>query len=60
MRFPSAVFLLAWVCVASPALRADEPQVVAVWPGGAPDESGDIGAEHSLMSPKLEGMTNDE
>jgi len=42
------------MCVASPAPRPDDPQVVALWPGGVPDESGDIGAEHSLMSPKLD------
>jgi acetyl esterase/lipase len=35
-------------------VRADEPQVVALWPGKAPDETGDIGAEYVRMSPKLD------
>ncbi len=41
-------FLLAW-----PA-GAAEPLVVDVWPGKAPDETGDIGAERIVMSPKLD------
>jgi acetyl esterase/lipase len=32
----------------------DEPLVVAIWPGAAPDEVGGIGAEYVRMSPKLE------
>ena len=38
---------------AGPA-SGDEPLVVELWPGKAPDEPGNIGAEKFLMSPKLE------
>lgn len=30
---------------AGPAAAADKPLVVALWPGKAPDEAGDIGPE---------------
>jgi len=33
---------------------ADKPLVVELWPGKAPDETGDIGAETVRMSPKLD------
>jgi acetyl esterase/lipase len=35
-------------------VAAGEPQVVKLWPGAAPDEPGTIGAEKSLMSPKID------
>jgi len=45
--FTAALFSLAWICVAAAA----DPLVVDVWPGRAPDETGDIGPEKVLMSP---------
>jgi acetyl esterase/lipase len=33
---------------------ADKPTVIELWPGKAPDETGGIGEEKVLMSPKLE------
>src|SRR5512137_1091936 len=50
---PSTVGLVISLFVALPAARA-EPLVVDVWPGTAPDASGAIGAERSLMSPALD------
>jgi acetyl esterase/lipase len=47
------VSVLAWLYVAMPALAADKPRVVALWPGQAPDETGTIGPEKTLLSPKL-------
>jgi acetyl esterase/lipase len=35
-------------------IHAGEPLVMKVWPGAAPDEKGEIGAEEIRMSPKLE------
>jgi len=35
-------------------VKADSPEVVEVWPGVAPDESGNIGPERTRMSPKLD------
>jgi acetyl esterase/lipase len=40
--------------VAWPALGADKPLVVDVWPDKPPDETGKIGAEYVRMSPKLD------
>ena len=54
MRFTAVVSLVISICVVGPTAGADQPLVVAVWPGPAPDESGDIGAEKVRMSPKLE------
>jgi acetyl esterase/lipase len=48
----SLVFGLWVVC--GPAIAADNPLVVELWPGAAPDESGDIGPEKTVMSPKLD------
>jgi len=45
--FTAALFSLALICVAAAA----DPLVVDVWPGRAPDETGDIGPEKVLMSP---------
>src|SRR5438132_1305395 len=45
---------VAWLCVAWPAAGADKPTVVELWPGKVPDETGTIGAEKSLLSPKLD------
>ena len=35
-------------------VAADNPLVVELWPGKVPDETGSIGAEKSLMSPRLD------
>jgi acetyl esterase/lipase len=51
MRCAWAVPLLAWLV--SPALAADKPLVVPLWPGTPPDETGKIGPETTRMSPKL-------
>src|SRR6266852_3892896 len=52
-RIPLAVAmaLVGWACLG--AARA-EPMVVDLWPGKAPEETGTIGAEKFVMSPKLE------
>lgn len=36
------------------AAAADAPHVVAIWPGTAPDEMGEIGEEKAVMSPVLD------
>jgi acetyl esterase/lipase len=46
--------LIALLCVAWPAAGADPALVLEVWPGEAPEESGNIGAERIRMSPKLD------
>jgi acetyl esterase/lipase len=40
--------------VSWPAAAADKPLVVELWPGKPPDETGTIGAEKVVMSPKLD------
>lgn len=52
-RSAATISLVAWWCVAWPAVGADKPLVVTLWPGKAPNETGTIGAEKVLMSPKL-------
>ena len=42
------------LCVACPAIAADKPLVVELWPGKVPDEVGNIGAEKVVMSPELD------
>jgi len=49
----AAVFLALAVASLSPAVAA-EPEVVPLWPGAAPDETGNIGPEKVVMSPKLD------
>jgi acetyl esterase/lipase len=46
--------LVTWMFMVLPALGADSPLVVEIWPGKVPDENGGIGAEKFLMSPALE------
>src|SRR5579885_1679517 len=53
-RFAATALLVTCLCLAGPAAGADKPLVVELWPGAAPDESGTIGAEKTLMSPKLD------
>jgi len=54
MRFTLMVSLVISMCAAWPTVGADEPLVVSVWPGMAPEESGNIGEEMVRMSPKLD------
>src|SRR5262249_2218393 len=55
LRIASTVSLVVGLCVAWPAAGADKPLVVELWPDGkVPDEPGGIGAEKTLMSPKLD------
>lgn len=46
--------LVAWLCLVLPAVAADNPQVVELWPGNPPEETGNVGEEKSLMSPALD------
>ena len=54
MRSSVALSVVACLCVAWPLTAADPPRVVQVWPGVAPDETGNVGEERSLMSPRLD------
>jgi len=54
MRLAPGFFLVTWLCAACSAIGADNPLVVELWPGNAPEETGNIGAEKFLMSPKLD------
>jgi acetyl esterase/lipase len=53
-RLTAALALISGLCAAWPAAGADQPLVVELWPGKAPDETGTIGPEKSLLSPKLD------
>ncbi len=54
MRLTSWLFLISCSCLAGPAIAADKPLVVELWPGRVPNETGDMGEEKFLMSPKLD------
>ncbi len=54
MRLASRFVLVTWLCVVGLVAAAENPWVVELWPGKVPDEAGNIGAEKSLMSPKLD------
>lgn len=54
MRFASVFFLVVWLCVGWLAAAADHAPAVELWPGKVPEETGNLGEERSLMSPKLE------
>ena len=54
MRLASKLSLVAWFCVVGPVIAADNPLVVDLWPGQAPDETGNIGEEKVRLSPKLD------
>jgi len=50
----SPVFcLLFWLCLTCPVVGADKPSIIEIWPGKAPEETGVIGPEKVVMSPKL-------
>lgn len=42
------------LCLALPAIAADKPRVVEIWPGKVPDETDAIGAEKIVMSLRLD------
>jgi acetyl esterase/lipase len=46
------ISLIALLCMVCPALAAEKPMVLELWPGKVPDEAGDIGPEKVRMSPK--------
>src|SRR5215468_10148615 len=48
-----AVSLVSWLSLAWPAGGDAKPEVTALWPVKVPDESGTVGAEKVVMSPKL-------
>ena len=52
-RIAAGFALLTCLCTAWPALAADKPLVVELWPGKVPDEAGNLGPEKVRMSPKL-------
>jgi acetyl esterase/lipase len=54
IRSAPIVSLAFWLCMVWPVRAADIPLVVELWPGKAPEENGDIGAEKVLLSPKLD------
>ena len=51
MRFVAMFSLITWFCAAWPVMAATNPLVVELWPGKAPDETGNGGAERVRMSP---------
>src|ERR1035437_4027393 len=42
------------LCLARPVIAADKTSVVELWPGKAPDETGNADEERFLMSPALD------
>lgn len=46
--------LFACLCVAGSVAGADKPRVVELWPGKAPEETGNIGPEKTLLSPRMD------
>jgi acetyl esterase/lipase len=49
-----ALLLAAWVAVVLPVAGADPGRVIEIWPGKPPEESGNLGPERIVMSPKLD------
>ena len=54
MQYVLMVSFIISICTAFPSVWADEPLVVDVWRGMAPEENGGIGKEMVRMSPKLD------
>lgn len=54
MQIASTTLLMTWTLCFSATARADNPLVVEVWPGQAPEEPGTIAEEKTLMSPSLD------
>jgi acetyl esterase/lipase len=53
-RVAATCSLVLGLCVTCPAAGADKPQVVELWHGKVPEETGTIGAEYVRMSPRLD------
>jgi acetyl esterase/lipase len=53
MRILVTLFLIV-LAMTGASVRADEPLVVEIWPGTAPDDTGEFGAEWVRASPALE------
>ncbi len=53
-KFATTASLLLCMFVLWRATGAGDPQVIGLWPGTAPDESGTIGPERVRMSPKTD------
>jgi acetyl esterase/lipase len=54
MRLAFAASLIVGICGVETVAAAQEPLVLDVWPGVAPEEPGTIGAQIARMSPKLD------
>ncbi len=54
MRFPLTFSVVICLGVTWSVVAADSPQVVELWPGIAPEETGNLGAEKTRMSPRLD------
>jgi acetyl esterase/lipase len=54
MRSTPLFSLLVWMSLVLPAAPADNPLVIEIWPGQAPDETGAIGPERERRSPSLD------
>ncbi len=54
VRLSWTAILLGCVAIAQPASCDDKPTALQLWPGKVPDEAGDVAAEKTVMSPKLE------
>ena len=54
MQRAAKLLVFLWMSLAGRAIDAEDPRVIELWPDGAPQESGDIGAEVIRMSPALE------
>jgi acetyl esterase/lipase len=53
-RIAAMVSLAACLCATPAVAGADKPLVIELWPGKVPEESGTIGPEKVVMSPKLD------
>ena len=54
MRRASIAAIVTLICSANMHLGAQEPLILKLWPGDAPNESGNIGPEYVRMSPELD------
>jgi acetyl esterase/lipase len=54
LRIFSIAALLACLCAGTPVVGGDKPLLVELWPGNVPDETGDLGAEKVVLSPRLD------
>lgn len=60
MRFAATPSIVLMFCMAWPAIAADHPQIVDLWPGKAPDDPDTIGAEYIRWSPTGQSRTQVE